>query len=408
MRKLFALTVLIALTFFPFTGCIRENNYTNSITYDIEKIDPQIPHSNAEFALDIFKQLNGEDKEQNVFISPLSISTALTMTYQGAGSTTKEAMVHALNYEGVEKDVLNESYENFLRYLQKVDGKIDLSINNSIWIREGLEVKQEFIDTNKEVFDAYVTELDFSREDAANDINRWIEEATKGKIDRMIEPPISPQVIMYLINAIYFKGEWAQRFDKEKTFSTEFHTEAGNTRNVMMMSKKGEVLYGQESDYRAIKQDYGNGKASMYLVLPDEGVSVNDFVSGMTLSKWQSIKGSLSKTSDVLVQIPRFKMEYGVKELNDSLSALGMAEAFTDTADFSGIRNGIFISRVLHKAVIEVNEEGSEAAGATVVEMEESAAVNSPTFIADRPFMFMIEENELGTILFMGKLWDVD
>jgi len=140
----------------------------------------------------------------------------------------------------------------------------------------------------------------------------------------------------------------------------------------------------------------------------EKGVPINSFVANMTSSTWQAIKGSISKTSDVLVQIPRFKMEYGIKKLNDSLSALGMAEAFSDTADFSGIRKGIFISRVLHKAVIEVNEEGSEAAGVTVVEMQESAAIEPISFTADRPFVFVIEEKDLGTILFMGKVWDIN
>ncbi|MTI84663.1 MAG: serpin family protein [Firmicutes bacterium] len=405
MPKFYAIILSIILIF-SFAGCNSENN--SSAIYNIEKIDARVTHSNTEFALDIFKQLNEEDSEQSVFISPLSIATALTMTYQGAGSTTKEAMAQTLYYKDMKMEVLNESYTNLLNYLQQVDNKTELNINNSIWIREGEDIKKEFIDTNEEAYNAYVAELDFSRQDVAARINRWIDEATKGKIDQMLKPPISPEVIMYLINAIYFKGEWAEQFDKKNTFNTEFHAGNGKKINVMMMSKKGEVEYAQGNDYKAIKQDYGNGKISMYLVLPNEGMPVNDFIADMTPDTWQSIKDSLSPADNVLVRIPRFTLEYGIKNLNDSLSALGMTEAFSGEADFSGIREGIFISRVLHKAMIEVNEEGSEAAAATVVEMKESAVENPKTFVADKPFVFIIEDNELGTVLFMGKLWDVD
>jgi len=404
MRKLIVLILLAVLVPFSFTGCGGKS--FPEVTYDIEKIDPRVPQRSAEFGLNIFRQLNTEDQDQSVFISPLSIATALTMTYQGAGGTTKEAMASTLNYKGIDMDVLNESCKNLLRYLQQADDNIELSINNSIWIKKGEAVNQGFINANSEVFDAYVSELDFSQDDAAGEINRWIDEATKGKIDRMLEPPIPADVVMYLINAIYFRGEWAEQFDKKNTFGALFQNGDGSTADVMMMSKKGRVDYAQGDDHKVIRLDYGSGKTSMYLVLPIER-PVNKFIADMTLSKWQSIKKSLAEEDEVLVQIPRFKLEYGIKELNDSLSALGMAEAFTGSADFSGIREGIFISRVLHKAVIEVNEEGSEAAGVTVVEMVESAAADPTTFIADRPFMFVIEENETGTILFMGKLWEM-
>ena len=144
----------------------------------------------------------------------------------------------------------------------------------------------------------------------------------------------------------------------------------------------------------------------MYCVLPNEGTDINEFIGGMDVQEWNRIRQEASKADDVVLQIPRFKIEYGIKELNESLIALGMEEAFSPNADFSGIRPGLFISRVLHKAVIEVNEKGSEAAGATVVVMKESAAMQPPTFIADRPFLFMISEEETGSILFMGVLTD--
>ncbi|MCG8501773.1 MAG: serpin family protein, partial [Firmicutes bacterium] len=192
------------------------------------------------------------------------------------------------------------------------------------------------------------------------------------------------------------------------TFSKTFRTGSGETKEVMMMSRKGEVAYGQGDDFKAVRLPYGNEKTAMYCILPDEAASINQFIAGIDDAKWNTIKESLSETGDVTVQIPRFKMEYGIKDLKDSLTALGMGEAFGESADFSGIRGGVCIEKVLHKAVIEVNEEGSEAAGATVVAIKESAMEEPITFIGDRPFVFVIADDKTGTVLFVGKLWDVD
>ena len=376
--------------------------------FEIDKISVETVSSNTEFAFDIFRQLNSEDASRSVFISPLSISTALTMTYHGARTETKEAMATALGYLGMADADLNESYKNLLRHLRQVDEEITLNISNSIWIREGESIEEEFISTNHDVFDAFVTQLDFSRKDAADQINQWISDATNKKIEKMIEPPISPNIVMYLINAIYFKGDWARQFDKNNTFSSPFYAGNGITQEVMMMSLDGTVDFGQGDGFKAVRLPYGNGKTAMYCILPDENIDINDFITDLDKERWNTIKNSISEQDAVKLHIPRFKLEYGIKNLNDSLKALGMDEAFSSTADFSGIRNGIFISDVLHKAVIEVNEEGSEAAAVTVVVMVESEAIEPLAFIADRPFVFIIADDVTGTILFLGKLFDVN
>lgn len=401
---LVVLAVFLSLT--VFAGCTA-GGFTGSQKVDLDKLDPKVISGNTEFAFDLFRELNREDPEENVFISPLSISTALTMTYQGAGGTTKEGMAEALNYEGIELQSLNDTYRHLLSYLARVDKDIELKIGNSIWIREGEEIQPGFLEVNKNIFRAEVAELDFTKQDAADTINRWIEKATEGKIEKMLEGEIPPHVIMYLINAIYFKGEWTDQFDKNNTFPTEFRSGTGEKQPVMMMSKQGKVEYGEGEDYQAIRLPYGNEKTAMYVILPRKDLDVNSLIGKMDPAKWEEIKSSTGIQRDVIVQLPRFKIEYGIKLLNDSLSNLGMAEAFTDRADFSGIREGIFINRVMHKAVIEVNEEGSEAAAATVVEMTEAAAMEPLKFIADRPFIFLIAEEETGSILFMGKMWEV-
>lgn len=415
MKKLLCLLLCLNLAVGLLTGCSampansEQNNSQNDASqndsFDQNMISADIIQGNTRFALDLFQQLDKEDREQNIFISPLSISTALSMAYQGAETSTKEAMAEALRYAGMEDNTLNESYKNLIPYLNQLDPKVELNISNSIWLREGEEIKPAFLDTNKDIFRAGVTALDFSADNAAAQINQWISEATNKKIDKMIDSPISSDVIMYLINAIYFKGDWAVQFDSKNTFETQFHSEAGKVSDVMMMSRTGKVEYGQGEDYQAVRLPYGNGKAAMYCILPGEDKTLQDFIASLDESKWNTIQDSIAERDEVLLQLPRFKLEYGIKNLNAGLTALGMGEAFTDQADFSGIRDNICISRVLHKAIIEVNEEGSEAAAATAVEMKlTSALVDAPAFIADRPFVFVIADDETGTFLFLGKV----
>lgn len=389
-------------------GCFNKQiSSSRNDTFDKDKISVETVEGNSQFAFNIFKQLDLEDKEQSIFISPFSISTALAMTYQGAETTTKEAMAKTLGFEGIDDENLNSSYKNLIRYLKQIDKKIELNIGNSLWIREGQKIKDDFLSVNKDIFDASVTSLDFSREDAANKINQWISDATQKKIEKMIDSPISAEVIMYLINAIYFKGDWTNQFDTKNTFNTEFHAGDGSINEAKMMSRTGKIEFGQGDTYKAVRLPYGNGKLAMYCILPEKTDSVSNFIANLDTKYWNTIRENISERNDVQLGLPRFKLEYGIKNLNDSLEALGMGETFTDTADFSGIGEGVCISRVLHKAVIEVNEKGSEAAAATVVEKRETAAAEPLTFFADRPFVFVIADDETGTILFLGKLYDL-
>ena len=389
-------------------GLISKQALAPNHAIDQTKISAEVTQRNTAFALGLFQQLSREDQGQNIFISPFSISTALAMTYQGAGSTTREAMAKALGFAAIEDSKVNDSFQNLIPYLSQFDKKVQLSISNSIWVREGEEIRPAFLKANQEIFQAAVRTLDFGQEQAAGEINRWVSEATHNKIEKIIDSPIGPDIIMYLLNAIYFKGDWAQQFDPKKTFESKFQTENGTLGSVMMMSRKGKAEYGQGDNYQAVRLPYGKGKAAMYCLLPAKDITISDFVSTLDADLWQEIRESLAERDEVLLQLPRFKLEYGIKNLNPSLTSLGMGEAFTDKADFSGIRQNLFISRVLHKAIIEVNEEGSEAAAVTVVEMTTTSVAEPLTFIADRPFLFLIVEEETGTILFMGKYCQAD
>lgn len=372
--------------------------------YDPSKVSEDFIRGNNEFAWDIMKALNEQDPEENVFISPISISTALSMTYQGARGETREEMGKVLGYAGIPEEILKESYEEFLQYLVAMDRDIDLHMANSIWYRQGEAIEQDFLDTNQRVFDARVEEMDFSQEEGAEEINAWIEQATKGKIEEMLEGPIPPDVIMYLINAIYFQGDWSKPFEEEQSFEGSFTTLSEEVQDVTMMRRSGEAEYGEGEDYKIVRMPYGKQEnTAMYGILPRGDQDINEFLNTMDDQKWQEIRESLGTRQDVELQIPRFEMEYGIKSLKEALKELGMAGAFGMDADFTGIRREVFIEDVLHKAVIEVNEQGTEAAAATVVEVAETAAVETPSFIADRPFLFVIANEKADSILFMGK-----
>lgn len=406
MHRIILSLTIISLTLVTITGCSAVKVANDD--FDMSQINSDVLLRNVDFTLDIMKELNKEDLHQNIFISPLSISTALTMTYNGAVGATQAQMEKGLRYEGLEQDKINTTYKHLMAYLSQVDKQIDLTISNSIWYRQGEAIKQDFIDINKEFFNAEVAEMDFTDPKSADVINNWIKTSTKDKIEKMLDPPLPADVVMYLINAVYFKGDWSVQFNKDHTYSSSFNGLNKNNQSVDMMSRKGAIDYGVGEDYQVVRLPYGDGKVFMYVILPELKQDINTFLTSMDRNKYMGIKSSLAPTEEVTINLPKFKMEYGIKMLNEQLIAMGMEDPFSPMADFSGIREGLYISRVLHKAVIEVNEEGSEAAGVTVVEMQESAAMDPIVFTADRPFLFMIAEDDTDTILFMGKFVNAD
>jgi serpin B len=402
--KIFFTVLLIGVLVFNLGACTVQES---EVEIKEEEISEDVTDSNSEFAVDIFKELNNKDLENNVFISPFSISTALTMTYNGAVGQTKEEMEEALRYRDIDIEEVNNTYKNLIPYLSNVDKDVEIDISNSIWYREGEAIKEEFLSTNTDVFDARVEGVDFTDLETVDTINGWIEESTKGKIEKMLDAPLPGDVVMYLINAVYFKGTWKYEFDEEDTYDGLFTDINGSEQEVKMMSRQTDSLYGEGENYKTVKLPYGNEKVSMYFVLPKEG-TINDLIDTLNKDKLDEIRNSVAGQEDFLIQIPKFKLEYGIKEISESLKNMGMPTAFSPGADFSNIREGLFISRVLHKAVVEVNEQGSEAAATTVVEMKESAMHEEKNFIADRPFVFFIAEEDTGTVLFLGKYATVE
>ncbi|WP_346869780.1 serpin family protein [Clostridium sp. UBA5119] len=412
LKKIISL-MLIAIIATSLIGCEKFSS-KNKEEISAKEVDKEVVEGNNKFAFNIFKEISKGENNKNVFISPLSISMALTMTYNGAKENTKAEMNKVLGYEGMSDDKINNSYKILHSYLENIDENIKLNVSNSIWIREGQNINKEFININKDIFGAKVDNLDFSKSSSVDKINNWIEKSTNNMIKDMLKGPIDGDVIMYLINAIYFKGQWQEPFDTNNNIIGEFTNSKGEKSEIDFMRKVAaddKTFYGEKNDFKVIKMPYDNGKVSMYAVLPKEGLNIDNFINNLNMNKWNSIKKSIGKEQEAVnVSFPKFEMEYGTKELKGPLMDLGMKNIFGDRANLSGIRENIYVSSVLHQGKIEVNEKGSEAAAATIVEVRETAMpiIDDPKeFIADRPFVFIIEDEESGTILFMGKLEDV-
>lgn len=406
------ITALLLASVPVFSSCAKDSGSISTVPVVSDersdelagKVDKSLIASNTDFAFNIFNKLIMEDSEQNVFISPLSILLALAMAYNGAVGDTNLAMADAMEFSGMDMEELNQGFSDLMVSILNGDPSVQINIANSIWSRLGFDPEEDFVDINKKYYSSEVKELDFSDPGAVDTINGWIEDATEEKIKKMLTE-IPGDVVMYLINAIYFKGDWTYPFEEEATYEEDFNLEDGSKKSVEMMHIVEHYDYIAGENFGMVRLPYGDEKFSMYIVLPDEGVAVDSIVGFLDSYYYDNLRNSMVE-KEIRLAMPKYKMEYGVKVLNDVLTELGMGIAFGPEADFSGINPGIFISKVMHKAVIEVNEKGSEAAAATVVAMVESAMPVDEMieFTVDRPFFFVIADDRSGAILFIGKV----
>jgi len=365
----------------------------------------ELIEADHQFAFEVFKEVYGMSEEENLMISPLSVSYALGMTLNGAEGTTRDAFREVLHFGDLTDQEVNESYKDLMSQLVTLDDNVKFSIANSIWYKLGYNVLAEFISANQEYFDAAVEELDFSDPGSVDIINGWIEEKTNDKIRDMLDY-IPADAVMYLVNAIYFNASWKYQFEAEETYTGDFTLENGSPHQVEYMQVEGGFNYTNQDEFTAVELPYGDSTFSMVVMLPKPGVTTGDLVNDMTAANWDSWF-EYSYHTNVHVQLPKFK--YGFKSLlNDPLINLGLGVAFTPAADFSRITppGGLMISRVIHQTFIDVQEEGTEAAAATIVEIiETSAGGGGPIyFTVDRPFLYVIKENSTGAVLFMGKV----
>ena len=357
------------------------------------------------FAFKLFQEINEQEGDKNIFISPLSVAMALGMTYNGAAGTTQEAMEQALELQGMTLENVNQAYRGLIDLLRDLDPRVEFLLANSIWYRHTMTFEQDFLDRNQQFFDAEVTGLDFGDPSASQTINGWVNDHTNGKIQEIVPGQIPADIIMYLINAVYFKGDWTYQFDKSRTQDASFTLVNGAQTTVDMMSQNGEIEIGLTWQDGVFVADlpYGGEAYSMTILLPESAEEIHALVEELTQDNWDTWIAGL-EPNEISVSMPKFTLEYEIT-LNEVLEALGMGIAFTGGADFTRMYGpgGIWIDEVKHKTFVDVDEEGTEAAAVTSVSMTLSAP---SSFVVDRPFLFVIRERLSGSILFMGKMMD--
>ncbi|MDY6771295.1 MAG: serpin family protein [Candidatus Nanohaloarchaea archaeon] len=374
-------------------------------------VSPVLVDGTNTFGYQLFSQLRATRNDTNTFISPFSIATALAMAYNGAAGQTRQEMAQVLNVGNLSRQTVNQEFDQLITALDHVSPEVELALANSLWLHSGLnEVSQSFIDRLEQSYDAGVFRRDFRDPATVTAINDWVNRTTDGMIKQLIDK-IKPSEILFLLNAIHFKARWSSTFDREDTEQEPFTTPSGNVTVPMMhQNERFEVL--ARDKFKAIRLPYGGGDTAMYVFLPDRNSSLNEFMDQLTPAQLQNYTDWFSqpwmKERAVELSMPRFKVEYGTVLLNDQLKALGMETAFDRArANLDDMlpREEAFISRVMHKAVIQVDEKGTEAAAATGVAVgNKSALLTRNTFHVDRPFFFTIQDDRTDQILFMGTV----
>jgi len=402
MKNILIVFLLIIL----WSGCVVDSDLLNK-TLSVEPKTIELAEQNNEFGFDILKKLYFNEPDSNIFISPMSISTALAMTLNGAEGETKTQILETMKLNEWDIQEINESFKNLLSILPNFDENVKLKIANSIWYNPSITVYDDFLNTNKNYYFSEVNKTNVSKENL-DKINNWCKNKTDGLIEEVIEN-FPPDFLMFLINAIYFKGSWTQEFDSKNTYDDSFFLSDVSNTPVKMMDYKGKVLipYFENDIFQAVDLAYGNGDFSMSIFLPkNNNYSVDTILSMVNSENWNAWVNSFEKDS-IFLKMPKFKLEFK-KKLKNILKELGMIAPFesSNECSFSKMTNrcDAKISEVYHQSFLEVNEKGTEAAAVTVVEVVVESIPEEPVFTANKPFVFFIRNNKTNSILFSGVL----
>jgi serpin B len=381
----------------PAAATVTQPAPTEPLAQGVESMTAASNH----FGFNLLQELHTAAPTENIFISPLSLSLLLQMAYNGADGESAQEIAQVLQVDGMDLAAMNEASKALQDELAATPD-VELLLGNSIWIQQGFALLDTFLDTVATYFNAEAATLDFGSPQAAERINSWVSEATQGKIEELFVS-LDPNVVTYLINTVYFKGEWSKPFDPKLTQPMPFRLVNGSEITVPMMTQDGDFAFTSTESYSALALPYGDGNVRMVIVLPNEGVELESILAQLTPEGWVSLSEQLESETRVIVTLPRFKMEYDAT-LNEALMALGMEGAFS-RPDFANMveGGGMWISYVRHKAIVEVNEEGTEAAAVSVGAMELSMP---PTFTVNRPFFFAIQDGTTATLLFMGAVYE--
>ncbi len=383
-----------------------EANLRTLATYEKE-----LANSSTKFALDLFAQVNDPD-EPNQFYSPYSIHQALSMTMNGNEGEVLQEFVDLLRYEGMSLDDANRGSKELTEFLLQVDPKVKLAIANAIWYKQEYQVQVPFKNTARDYYNAEIAGLDMRNPNSVNIINNWIAQKTNNLIKDMLDE-IPSDAVMYLVNAIYYKADWKYQFVASKTKKENFYPSPGNAVQVDMMDldkpSAFKSYYGDAYHYFEIP--YSTGQFSMGILYDEQGDldQLSQYLNLGNLEMWRQN----AQERNFILKMPKFKMKYKMANMKDDLMDMGLVRPFSFHAEnftklFSNLTGDLKISRVIHDAFIEVDEKGSEAAAATIVEVVELTSMPSGprTLVLDKPFIFFIQEKHSGAILFMGKLGD--
>jgi serpin B len=355
------------------------------------------------------KQLVGERPTDNVFISPYSVSAALQMVWQGAVAETKTEMDKGLALSNFKTETAGSAYKELDQSIKGAAAKVALNVANSIWYAPNIRLNPEFVSVNQNFYGAKLSALDFTDPRSAGVVNSWVSEATHGKINKIVEPPLSSMTGLILANAIYFKGNWEHKFDNNATKDEPFHLRDGQQKQTRMMRQTRKFSYQEDSGFQAIRLPYVGERLGMLVFLPATNSSPNKLLADLNGDAWREKIMPKFREREGTIALPRFKLEFKA-DLVRSLKAMGIQEAFSPTANFFGIADGqLYVSGVDHASFVEVNEEGTEAAAATDVRVALTSAmpiVKPFQMIVDRPFFFAIEDSSTHSILFMGAIND--
>ncbi len=408
---------LIAFLISGFIACEKESDTAPEHEIELTPKQIELPARSDEliqgsndFGIELFSKVAIED-EDNMMLSPLSASVALTMLLNGCDGDTYIQIRDMLGYPAdMEVDDINDAYRELVSQLLQVDPKVTLKLANAIFYRLDFDVKQSFLNIMSNYFDAHIEGLDFTLASSVDVINEWASDNTNEKIPQVIEE-IDDLMVMFIMNALYFKGDWSYQFDKDETKDRPFHLD--NDMVISVSTMAGNVMAKQYSDdgLSVIELPYGKSNYSMVVVVPDS--SLNDFYNDFTPGMWKDITDSLDEHyqwAEKEVYMPKFEFEYE-KLLNAHLQSLGMIDAFDpNIADLSGIADptsfpdNLFVDFVKQNTFIEVNEEGTEAAAVTTIGVG-LVSVDGPTrFFIDKPFIFSIRERTTNTLLFIGSV----
>ncbi|PPS39989.1 serpin family protein [Chroococcidiopsis sp. TS-821] len=367
-------------------------------------VDNKLVAANTRFGFKLFSEILRQQSDRNIFLSPTSVAILLEMLYNGAAGETQQAMAKTLELQGISLQDINAANTALLNTLANPDANVQLAIANSLWAKQEYPIRPDFLQRTQSFYKAQVSNLDFDSPDATNTINQWVNQNTNGRIEQIVDK-INPEDVLFLINAIYFKGQWTDEFDKSQTTEAPFYLASGTAKQHPLMSQTGRYRYYENPQFQAVSLPYGeNGRLSLYVFLPRQNSNLSNFYQQLNSANWEQWLTRFNLREGT-VRLPRFQMEYDVT-LNDTLKALGMGVAFADNANFSGVGDDLALSEVKHKTFVEVNEEGTEAAAVTSGRvMAVSAPIAEPfEMTVNRPFFCAIRDNQTGTILFMGSI----